>query len=528
MATFSDSFEAAFPDYNTPGVPASGPAKPVKSIIREIGETLDRAVGPPVLLRSTGSAASDATYNAALIQERLDSGGAHIFPADETEFYCDPLEITDKAVEFVALPLSSGSISLRPVLQLPPNATDHLITMSGDTAARLTMRGMDIRGNRDNQTLDLCGIKVLAAASETREAVRLYDTYVRFFSDDGVNIGANRHNWGIYEGSFVGQCDGYGIKSLQCEDIYLLDSKINETGKTGFWCDGASGQAVGNIRLNNVDISRTGMLAPSEGGSPNTTGRGDYSGVFLGGYVTDSKMEFLDVLGCYRHGIEIGTSGLSSTRVAHIIENVRFNSNSRSANGIYSDFYTRGGEATLVGCRHVPYETAPPSLPKYLVELASDYGADNRINVIGSQWSAPIPSPAFAGSYITGRASDNAKVNWIDKNFLLMAADCYLRAAGGSSSDLFWNVSGSGGQDQFRSSRAGNMLWGNGSLAPDVSLFRRDADQLKTDDKFLAALGFGSGAGSSATTLGAVIRKEPLYDAAGALLGYLAVYDNIT
>ncbi len=45
MSLFIDAFEAAFPDYVTMGLPASGPANPVKSIIRLIGSLLDKLLG---------------------------------------------------------------------------------------------------------------------------------------------------------------------------------------------------------------------------------------------------------------------------------------------------------------------------------------------------------------------------------------------------------------------------------------------------------------------------------------------------
>ena len=41
MAEFEDAFDEAFPDYNVPGVPASGAAEPIKALIRQIGQDLD-------------------------------------------------------------------------------------------------------------------------------------------------------------------------------------------------------------------------------------------------------------------------------------------------------------------------------------------------------------------------------------------------------------------------------------------------------------------------------------------------------
>jgi hypothetical protein len=83
-------------------------------------------------------------------------------------------------------------------------------------------------------------------------------------------------------------------------------------------------------------------------------------------------------------------------------------------------------------------------------------------------------------------------------------------------------------EDRFRIRSDGFMRWGNGTVALDVSLYRSAADQLKTDDKFLASLGIGVGNAVAAATLGNVIKKIEVFDDTGVSIGFLPVYDSIT
>lgn len=62
----------------------------------------------------------------------------------------------------------------------------------------------------------------------------------------------------------------------------------------------------------------------------------------------------------------------------------------------------------------------------------------------------------------------------------------------------------------------------------DTNLYRYAANTLKTDDKLIAAAGLGVGNSSAATAPGSVTHRVPVYDGAGLLLGYAALYDSIT
>lgn len=75
----------------------------------------------------------------------------------------------------------------------------------------------------------------------------------------------------------------------------------------------------------------------------------------------------------------------------------------------------------------------------------------------------------------------------------------------------------------------GYLEWNNGNAASgDVNLYRSAANLLKTDDKFVASSGIGVGNSAAATTPGTVTRKIEVFDASGASLGFIPVYDAIT
>ena len=61
----------------------------------------------------------------------------------------------------------------------------------------------------------------------------------------------------------------------------------------------------------------------------------------------------------------------------------------------------------------------------------------------------------------------------------------------------------------------------------DTNLYRSTAGILRTDHKLISDRGLGVGNSAPATTLGNVTRKMEIFDASGASLGYIPVYDTI-
>ncbi len=74
---------------------------------------------------------------------------------------------------------------------------------------------------------------------------------------------------------------------------------------------------------------------------------------------------------------------------------------------------------------------------------------------------------------------------------------------------------------------SGMITFGDGTTS-DVSVWRSAATTLKTGGKFLATGGLGVGNSAVATTPGTVTRKIEVFDAAGASLGFVPVYNAIT
>lgn len=87
---------------------------------------------------------------------------------------------------------------------------------------------------------------------------------------------------------------------------------------------------------------------------------------------------------------------------------------------------------------------------------------------------------------------------------------------------------GSETQTRFTFLASGQMEWGDGTASRDTNLYRSAANVLKTDDKLIATQGIGVGNSAVAATPGTVTRKMQVFDAAGASLGFVPIYDAIT
>lgn len=84
--------------------------------------------------------------------------------------------------------------------------------------------------------------------------------------------------------------------------------------------------------------------------------------------------------------------------------------------------------------------------------------------------------------------------------------------------------------DQDRSLYLNSTIYfGNNTAAGDTGLGRLAANILGTlsGDKFVANAGLGVGNSAAATTLGSVAKKMEVFDAAGASLGFVPIYDAI-
>ena len=81
---------------------------------------------------------------------------------------------------------------------------------------------------------------------------------------------------------------------------------------------------------------------------------------------------------------------------------------------------------------------------------------------------------------------------------------------------------------QLLARASGELGWGPGTAAADVTLKRSAAGILQSNGKVTAVGGLGVGNSANATTLGAVVKRIQVFDANGTSLGYVPVYNNIT
>lgn len=102
-------------------------------------------------------------------------------------------------------------------------------------------------------------------------------------------------------------------------------------------------------------------------------------------------------------------------------------------------------------------------------------------------------------------------------------------AASGATNVRTSRVTGDS-QARFTDAANGKRSYGPGNLVADAAFGRLAADILGTDpgDKLVANGGLGVGNSAAATVPGAVVRKAEVFDAAGASLGFVAIYNTIT
>lgn len=355
-------------------------------------------------LKSTGSAASDAAYNADLLNDLIASGVPNIAILGGVSYPCNEIVIDGKRTNIFSAGLTSPvmtSTNTKARLIANTNLSDHFITITGENSG-LTLSGMDIHGNRDNQTLDLDIIHADAVSTPLRGSIVIDNTNIRFASGDLLNIGAYRHSWVVKNHSALLGGDRYGLKSAGCEDVFFENSECGETGKTAVYIDGAVTNYVSNIRLSNFDIYRGGMADPGEV-TPNTT-VGDYDNIHIGQYVFNSKLMFGESLGAYRNGISYARGADSDDYSTHYLIGTRFTSNSRKQTDTYADVYTEVGSLSAIGNIHSRYRDEPGSRVKYLYQVSGDVLANELVKVVGAQYAAP--GTGYSGSYSTAVAND--------------------------------------------------------------------------------------------------------------------------
>lgn len=148
----------------------------------------------------------------------------------------------------------------------------------------------------------------------------------------------------------------------------------------------------------------------------------------------------------------------------------------------------------------------------------------NNVSFAGSgaaaaNWFTNLPDAVLlAGTH--GRYNFRTRVDFTDQ----IAA----QPSASSGTVFSANVAGTDAFDRLRILGSGQIEIGSGAAARDTNLYRAAANQLKTDDMLITVVGLGVGNSAAATTLGSVTDRIEVFDAAGASLGFIPVYDSIT
>jgi len=175
VGAVANAFNIAWRDYNTDGVPASGPFKPIKSVLRGLGPIIE-AYGSRWTIANT--AADGVTDDTLVIQQTIDAnkGGMILIPANST---------------FAGVLLSGSSyndttIVCQGEVNLLPNGSVTKYGIFLQACANVTVY-LDMNGNRTSMVQDE-HIQCVAIAGCTNCAVV---GKVREIRGDGVYISRN-------------------------------------------------------------------------------------------------------------------------------------------------------------------------------------------------------------------------------------------------------------------------------------------------------------------------------------------------
>lgn len=172
---------------------------------------------------------------------------------------------------------------------------------------------------------------------------------------------------------------------------------------------------------------------------------------------------------------------------------------------------------------------------KYALVLTS---TDSTV-VFGNRLSGTLKDASYSASATNIYESGNVHVGQSEEWLVAKAparSSFDESAVSTGAVELFsiWNsVRNNDAYAMFARYPNGRIEWGPETVATagvrDTNLYRRDANQLKTDDKFLAAAGIGVGNSASASVaVGSLVKKIEVFDASGNSLGFVPVYSSIT
>jgi len=404
--------------------------------------------------------------NKAAFDLAIATGYSTIYLKADT-YITSPLTITDRRVKFE---MQSGplgtSVGRKAVIKLINSAASHLITVTGDNS-KLHLENVSLDGNKANQSSTNHGI-YCPAATVFAESVELICSQVRNCKGDGINLGRNRNRLHAMVRTYIAENDGYGLYSVGAQDHKVADSEFGDNGLANVYIDGDTVTQASNMVFTNTESYNGGLL--------NTTN--PYN-VYIGGRCSEFSWLGGDCLGARQHGVYIVQLALA-TQSSISIHGVRMFGNSRSSTGVYSDVFDDRGGSTFVALKHT---LSSSSTPKYLYEVGSN--ATQSLQILGAIYKTNSYGTAFTNNFARTQVFDDKRVRFV----LDHPGMSFLHNT--PSTTLISSFDGTTGQTLFTLAADGQMFFGGGSGAVDLSLFRQKADVMSigATDSFNARTG---------------------------------------
>ncbi len=346
---------------------------------------------------------------------------------------------------------------------------------------------------------DLHGFSVHDAGENTR--VNVIDCETRWCAN-GINVNAN---YSVQTGNRVSDSEGFEASGA---GVNISNNTILRALGVGISCGGNQGAGAefpGSVVVGNVVDQCTGV------------------GIVLADGFVDGVCASNTIRHCHTGGIQtVAGGGGHRNRGCLITGNQVINNCAPGSGNIWGINLGGQGWHVVVGNRVVSDD--PEWNQQYAVFVQSPNCFISG-NVLDGKTQDLFINNGVSGTVV----GENNYVNQTTQ--FLGSAPSTVRRYGKAKSDVvetstLHSPACGPGLYYFHRTAGGEHRWdGAQGGGFDTNLYRSAANQLKTDDKLLAALGLGVGNSTPATSLGAVCRKMEIFDASGASLGFIAIHE---
>lgn len=274
-----------------------------------------------------GAVGDGVTDNTAVFQAALDSVGnsaaSVVFHLPEGVWATDGLKFksntTLEGIGGGTFGLTSFDSTRTSVLKLKNNATRALIGdySTASLSSGVTIRDIQLDGNKANQTVALAGIEQFAAAAGQDPLWRVERVYIHHFKGDGIKVGLYRRTMKVINCEIISN-DGHGI-FIDSTDCTVQNCAIGQNGGNGIHYTGGLQHCISN------DIW------------------GNTHGIYLGPLAQCAM-----IMNC---GIDINRRhGISTEAPRTVITGCTFQTNGTEANDTYSHIDLGFPGQTAIGC----------------------------------------------------------------------------------------------------------------------------------------------------------------------------------